>query len=116
MEKSHPSGRGEFLKGAAATRAAVAIANAAVPTSTASAEENFPPVKLGIIGCGMMGTRHITRLLEMKQYYQITAVWDLYTKWLDTGGGHGRKGHDGPVYTTQMGTEVHFLSSPRFLP
>ena len=83
MENPHPSGRREFLKGAAATGAAVAIANTAVPTSTASAEEKFPPVKLGIIGCGMMGTRHITRLLGMKQYCQITAVCDVYTKWLN---------------------------------
>ena len=64
MENSHPSGRREFLKGTAATRAVVAIANAAVPTSTASTEENFPPVKLGINGCDMMGTRHITCLWE----------------------------------------------------
>ena len=29
---------------------------------------------VGIIGCGMMGTRHITRLLGMKQYFHMNCI------------------------------------------
>ena len=76
--------RREFLKGAAATGLALASTSAQAEDQQAENKtENFPPVKLGVIGVGMMGQRHITRLLQMQEYFQITAVCDVYSVWLD---------------------------------
>ena len=74
--------RRDFLKGAAAVGAGLALASGSTLTGEPIKKE-FPPVKLGVIGCGMMGTRHITRLLQLTDYFQVTAVCDVYSKWLD---------------------------------
>ena len=73
--------RREFLRGATVAGAGLALASRPL-LADEPVREKFPPVKIGVIGCGGMGTRHITRLLQLTDYFQITAVCDVYSKWL----------------------------------
>jgi len=86
MDNHQSTDRREFLKDAAVASAGLALAagysGSVAGQEQAADSEKFPPVKLGVIGLGMMGERHITRLLELPEYVQITAVCDVYTKWL----------------------------------
>ena len=84
MTTPHEPDRRDFLKEAAVAGAGIALLAGNVKSEEESAaEEQFPVVKLGVIGCGMMGTRHITRLLQLPELYQVTAVCDVYSKWRD---------------------------------
>ena len=100
MAHRNTTDRRDFLKGAAAVGAGLALAPDALiaseaPESSEPAEpaektdgsrkpERAGPVKLGLIGCGMMGARHIQkRLLDMRDRVHVTAVCDVFTKRLE---------------------------------
>ena len=77
-----PINRRKFVKtitaGATAVYASTARSYAAIP----GANEKF---RMGVIGCGVMGSAHINALLEMKDSdnVEIGAVCDVYQKPLD---------------------------------
>ena len=75
--------RREFIKGAAVAGTGLSLAGG---ESLLGEDLKKHPVQLGVLGLGMMGARHITRLLRLQQegIVKITAVCDVFSKRLDT--------------------------------
>jgi len=75
--------RREFIKGAAVAGTGLSLAGG---ESLLGKDLKKHPVQLGVLGLGMMGARHITRLLRLQQegIVKITAVCDVFSKRLDT--------------------------------
>ena len=79
MKNPKHADRREFIKGAAVAGTGLSLAGG---ESLLGEDLKKHPVQLGVLGLGMMGARHITRLLRLQQegIVKITAV-SLASDW-----------------------------------